>query len=375
MENPQENSEYTKWKLQAEWKTKEIYEVEWHPDLIIMKNKNDISAWDWARKEDVEWKAKASTIITSKVFEYLNVQSIPTHFIKKLSDTEMLVQKCYMIPLEVICRYAITGSYLSREKALKWEKNAPKEWTILEEPMYELFYKNDVILEDWTTVSDPLIQLNNKWFPELKDNKLILLDPKTWLILNYLSVINPSTKKELTKDEIDEETNKITSLSIQISYQTAIIFESLKELNENIGLTTFDWKIEFWTNITWELVLADVIDADSCRLREVFVVEWEDWKNYLTQKFKEDDFQNLEEFWVKWKDKKPANYWEEFEVLPEWMWIKRIIAWKALDKQWFREWEKSDETLRKYQRLAGLYESEPVDNIIKNIKSKVKGNL
>ncbi len=100
-------------------KTKTIYQVPGKENLVVLDSKDEITAGDGARKDAMIGKAALSNQTTSIVFDYLNDQGIATHFHQQLSPTAFLGEKCDMIPLEVIYRYAATGSYLKRNQEVK----------------------------------------------------------------------------------------------------------------------------------------------------------------------------------------------------------------------------------------------------------------
>ena len=137
-----------------EGKTKKVLKVfdsKWieSEEYFIIEEKNIASAWDWARMETVEWndwkwKWDYSATINANYFEYLNDLWIETAFIKKIDSNHTLVKKLDMIPVECVYRFVETGSYTKRQNYLLWEKANP-DWTVLDEVIIELFYKDDVI--------------------------------------------------------------------------------------------------------------------------------------------------------------------------------------------------------------------------------------
>ncbi len=284
----------------AEWKTKKILKLRWTNDVII-ESKNSITAWDWLRKEELENKWKISNTITCNIFKYLNDMWISTHFIAYIDESSFLANECDMITLEVVYRYVATWSFIKRNSSIQ-------DWQLLEIPVYELFYKNDVFDKDWKRYSDPMIKLY--WnTPILEDWKFILLDPKTWNQINYVSIKN-SSWEELSYEEYKKQVLDATKYSYIIHSETDKIFESLKNLFHFVWIELFDWKIEFWVNKKWELMLSDVIDWDSLRLRK--------------------------------------------DIQIEQIWDKQILSWEWLDKQWFREWESTSITIKKYETLSIL---------------------
>src|SRR5436305_7914962 len=98
----------------AEGKTKIMYA---HPDdetLAYMVSKDQITAGDGTRRDELTGKARWSTTTTASVFRLLNKEEIATHFVKQINDTTLLVRRCKMLPIEVVMRRIATGSYIKR---------------------------------------------------------------------------------------------------------------------------------------------------------------------------------------------------------------------------------------------------------------------
>lgn len=292
------------------WKTKNIYAVPGKENLVVLQSKDEITAWDGARRDGMEGKAALSNQTTSIVFDYLNRQWILTHFQQQLSPTALLAEKCDMIPLEVIYRYAATWSYLKRNKEAK-------EGEIFQTPVYELCYKRDVLDMDGNKISDPFITLDEEGNPVmLPNNKISLEHPKTGKQFMYDQVLHSllDEDKYLTENEILEDNAMMLSYASQIKTLTSKSFDSIQKLYGLEGLYLVDGKIEFGVDTKGVLRLADVFDADSARV------------------------------WVK-----PHHTEEEGK--------NYVIKGDTLDKQWYRDGESTDQTTRKYQRLLEHLES------------------
>lgn len=254
-----------------------------------MENKNDITAGDGKKHDIIEWKAEASTTITSRTFEYLESKGIPTHYREQISATEVLIDNCDMIPLECVWRFVETGSYHKREKSVHGD-NANPDGTVLPEFVMEFFYKNDVILTDGSIISDPLMELNpNTQTPKIEGGKLVLLHPNTGKKLDYIAIENPSTKQVLEDEDIKKDIQVISENAYLLREQTIKIGSELKSLYMWADLHLQDFKVEYWKRKRdGRVVLADVIDADSKRLSAPIILEWEKGARYL------------------WKDVKPG---------------------------------------------------------------------
>lgn len=195
-----------------EGKAKIIYATE-DPDLIIQYFKDDATAFNAAKKGTIAEKGVMNNKISTKVFEFLASQGIPTHFEKNLSDREMLVKKVEIVPIEVITRNKAAGS-LCRLLGLK-------EGMSLASPVLEFCYKRD-------DLGDPLI--NESHIRALK----------------------------MAGDQ-DMETIKKYALKIN---------ELLTRFFANLGLELIDFKLEFG-RYKGKIILADEISPDTCRLWEI----------------------------------------------------------------------------------------------------------
>lgn len=452
----------------AEWKTKSIIKVvidgDVDPRFVIMRNNDGITAWDGARKDSYVGKGADTTTITSIIMENLNDTGIKTHFIKKLNDTDILVEKCDMIPLEVIYRFINTWSYHKRQKLkAKKEWSEPmKDWESLPFPVYELNYKNTVITRDGKVIEDPLIEIDYEWGIILdNDWNLVLQNPATGDLLDYVEVRKPWDKwkpliekkdwvvnanfsfnsiysdektfshmlltdnltwndmdvtslcykiewwfkiiniddidvklsewvfpelyssslgrvldpekiffwyelwEELNNEEVKQQIDIFNYFAEYISINTEKIFNVLDLLYEAMGIMVFDWKIEFWVNHEWDLILADVIDGESCRLREVLILQDKNWKYWLYNSYsgsnkdvvvkKLNSMISEDESLRKLLEEEGISY-ESLDVINEISYLSwfRVVYGIWLDKQWFREGESVNAVQKKYWRLAYL---------------------
>jgi len=270
------------WKVVWEWKTKIIYDNVGIDHAAIMENKNDITAGDGKKHDIIEGKAEASTTITSRTFEYLQSRGIPTHYREQISSTEVLIDSCDMIPLECIGRFVETGSYHKREKSIHGNEANP-DGTVLDEFVMEFFYKNDVILTDGSIISDPLMELiPKKQIPRIENGKFVLLHPNTGRKLNYISIENPSTGEILEDEDIQKEIQVISEHAQYLHDQTTQVWSELRSLYIWEDLHLHDFKVEYGKRKKdGKVVLADVIDGDSKRLRKPIILEWENGQRYL----------------------------------------------------------------------------------------------
>jgi phosphoribosylaminoimidazole-succinocarboxamide synthase len=196
--------------LLYEGKAKKIYLTE-DPNIVLIQYKNSITAFNGQKKEEIEGKGELNNRISSQILQLLTEKNIPNHFIKVVSPTEQLVKKVEIIPLEVVVRNIVAGS-LAKRVGLP-------EGTNMKEPLVEFYYKND-------DLGDPLLT-----------NEHIKL-------LNLISEI---------------ELEKLRNIALKIN---DILIEFFKGIHVNI----VDFKLEFGKDVDGEILLADEISPDTCRL-------------------------------------------------------------------------------------------------------------
>lgn len=120
----------------AEGKTKCIYKVPGSDFRVYIVSKDSITAGDGAKKDELPGKAFFSTTTTTNVFRLFNASGVSTHYIKQVGAEAFEAVSCSMVPLEVIVRRRVTGSYLKRNPHLR-------EGAILEQCVVEFTYKDD----------------------------------------------------------------------------------------------------------------------------------------------------------------------------------------------------------------------------------------
>src|SRR3972149_2035315 len=107
------------------------------PKLLIQYFKDDATAFGGQKKGQIVDKGILNNQISSRIFEQLEAEGIPTHFVKRLSDREMLVKKLAIIPVELVIRNVVAGS-LAKRLGLA-------EGTGMKERVLEFYYKNDAL--------------------------------------------------------------------------------------------------------------------------------------------------------------------------------------------------------------------------------------
>ncbi|XP_056234006.1 multifunctional protein ADE2 isoform X1 [Seriola aureovittata] len=202
-----------------EGKTKQIFELVDQPGLVLVQSKDQITAGNAVRKDQMEGKAAIANKTTSCVFKLLQESGIKTAFVKQHSDTAFIATHCEMIPIEWVCRRVATGSFLKRNPGVK-------EGYRFSPLKMEMFFKDDA---------------NND--PQWSEEQLL----QAKFCLAGLTI---------GQCEVDI-----------MNRSTVAIFEILEKAWATQNCTLVDMKIEFGVDVkTQEIVLADVIDNDSWRL-------------------------------------------------------------------------------------------------------------
>lgn len=199
--------------LLYEGKAKKIFSTENENEFVVYY-KDDATAFNGEKKAEIASKGILNNKISSIMFEELAKEGIESHFIKSLSDREMLVKKVEILPLEVIVRNITAGSFCKRYGV--------EEGIVLDKPIFEMSYKNDEF-------GDPL----------LNDDHAVAL-------------------KLATQEEIDF-----------LRTQTLKINEIMKKFFLKMDLKLVDFKLEFGKDVDGNIILADEISPDTCRLWDV----------------------------------------------------------------------------------------------------------
>ena len=217
--------------LLYEGKAKKVYSTD-DPNLCIFEYKDDATAFNGIKKGSFEGKGEINNQMANFIFRLLEEKGIKTHMVEELSKRETLVKKVDIIPLEVIVRNIAAGSFSKRYGV--------EEGVVFKEPTLEFSYKNDEL-------GDPLINSYHA------------------LALGIA-----------TRDDI----KKISDIAFGVN-------EALKEIFKNIGIKLVDFKIEVGRTSDGEIVLADEISPDTCRL----------WDAETNKKLDKDQFRrDLGEF-------------------------------------------------------------------------------
>jgi phosphoribosylaminoimidazole-succinocarboxamide synthase len=195
--------------LVYEGKAKKVFRTD-DENLFMVSYKDDATAFNGTKKGTIRGKGLVNNRITNHLMQVLESKGIPTHFVEQLSDTDTLVKKVVIIPLEVIVRNIVAGSLASR-------LGLP-EGTRLNRTVLEYCYKNDEL-------GDPLV---NDY---------------------HILAINLATQEDL---------GVIADYALKIN-------DILRDYLEGAGIRLIDFKLEFGKLPSGAIVLADEISPDTCR--------------------------------------------------------------------------------------------------------------
>lgn len=189
-------------------KPKKVYKTD-EENLYIIEYKDDATAFNGLKKGTIAEKGIVNNKVSAILFALLDKNNVPTHYVKRLSDREMLVKKVEIFPLEVIVRNYAAGSICKRlglEEGLKFKT-----------PVLEFSYKNDEL-------KDPMI---NEY---------------------HIQALELATKEEI---EI------MTGMTFKVN-------EILSEYFLSKDIILVDFKLEFGKS-SEGILLADEISPDTCR--------------------------------------------------------------------------------------------------------------
>jgi phosphoribosylaminoimidazole-succinocarboxamide synthase len=197
--------------LLYEGKAKKIYSIPGEPNKVRVEYKNSLTAFNALKKGEFEQKGEINREITSLIFQYLKNHGVASHWVSDLGPVEMIVQKVNIIPLEVVVRNILAGSTA--------KKLGIEEGKKLQKPLVEFYYKNDALAD-----------------PFLSDDQALMLEVAT-----------------------EQELKELKAKALTIN-------ELMRDLFRRAGIELVDFKIEFGKDLKNEILLADEISPDCCRL-------------------------------------------------------------------------------------------------------------
>ena len=193
-----------------EGKAKKVYATD-DPDLVIVSYKDDATAFNGLKKGTIVGKGVINNRMSNRLMKMLEKAGVPTHFVEELNERDTVVKKVSIVPLEVIIRNISAGSFAKRFGVV--------EGIVFDEPTIEFSYKNDEL-------GDPL-----------------------------MNAYHAIALKLATREEIE-----------QIQRLAFAVNDNLKAFWAGCGVTLVDFKLEFGKTSDGQIVLADEISPDTCRL-------------------------------------------------------------------------------------------------------------
>ena len=196
--------------LLYEGKSKQIFKTDME-DRVVIRFKDDTSAFYGIKRANIENKGRFTCDISSTVLEYLNANNINTHFIERVGADGQLCRVVEHVPVEVIVRNVVAGSMAAR-----------------------LGLDEGIVPEN--TIFDLVLRRNDLGDPLINDHHAVALG-----LMSYEEIA-------------------------QMYEMSAAINRCIVELYAKAGITVVDFKIEFGRDANGELVLADELSPDTCRL-------------------------------------------------------------------------------------------------------------
>jgi phosphoribosylaminoimidazole-succinocarboxamide synthase len=191
-----------------EGKAKRVFATD-DEGILLHRYKDDATAFNAKKRGSWEGKGKTNATMSAALFEYLETQGVPTHFVEQVDDESITTKKLEMLPVEVIVRNIAAGSLA---RLLGFEEGRK-----LKAPIVELCYKDD-------DLDDPMLN---------------------WYHFRELGVA-------------DEDLAFCEELGLRVN-------EILVPFFDEKGVILVDFKIEIGRDENGNLMLADEISPDTCR--------------------------------------------------------------------------------------------------------------
>ncbi|MBY6062861.1 phosphoribosylaminoimidazolesuccinocarboxamide synthase [Pseudidiomarina sediminum] len=191
-------------------KAKTVYTTD-NPERLILHFRNDTSAFDGEKVEQLERKGMINNKFNNFIMAKLEAAGVATQIDHVLSETETLVKRLDMIPVECVVRNYAAGSLVRRLGV--------EEGLALNPVTFELFLKNDAL-------HDPMINESHA------------------VAFGWATAEQLATMKQLTLK----------------------VNEVLSALFDAAGMMLVDFKLEFGVDAEGNIVLGDEFSPDGCRL-------------------------------------------------------------------------------------------------------------
>ena len=196
--------------LLYEGKAKQVFATE-DPNVVMVHYKDDATAQNGLKKGTIVGKGVINNRMSNAMFQMLEENGIPTHYVKELNDRDTLVKHVKIVPLEVIVRNIAAGSLA--------ERLGVPEGTKMASTVLEFCYKND-------DLGDPIV---NEY---------------------HIRAVGLAS---------DEDVKTISEMALKIN-------ELLQERLQQAHMILVDFKLEFGKLPDGTVILADEISPDTCRL-------------------------------------------------------------------------------------------------------------
>ena len=193
-----------------EGKAKRIYTTN-QEGIFRVAYKDDATAFNGEKMEVLEGKGRLNNEISSLIFTMLHEKGVDNHFVERVSETEQLVRQVTIVPIEVVVRNIAAGSLVKRYGIERGREMEP--------PLVEWYFKDDEL-------GDPL------------------------MTDDHIRVMDLATREELAKMKV---------MALQVN---AVLKPFFKEAKVDL----IDFKLEFGKTAEGDILLADEISPDTCRL-------------------------------------------------------------------------------------------------------------
>lgn len=193
-----------------EGKAKIIYRTD-DPEILLAQYKDDATAFNAQKRGTITNKGQINCAIATHLFKVLEAAGVATHFIDQPNPNQMRMRAVQIVPLEVVVRNIAAGS-LCQQTGLELG-------VALSQPLVDFYYKDDAL-------GDPL----------LTRDRIFLLALAT-----------------------PEQLEQLRQLALQVN-------QILINFFHQCGITLVDFKLEFGMTSAQQLLLADEISPDTCRL-------------------------------------------------------------------------------------------------------------
>jgi phosphoribosylaminoimidazole-succinocarboxamide synthase len=196
--------------LLHEGKAKKVFRTNC-PGVVAVQYKDDATAFNAQKKAQLAGKGLLNWEISARLFEALEADGIASHYLGCLAPGWMAVKEVAIVPVEVVLRNRAAGS-LCRQLPIT-------PGTVLEPALLDLYYKDDEL-------GDPLL---------------------TEARLELLGLLTPQDRQELER-------------------LARAVNAALQKRLEALDIELVYFKLEFGRSSGGELLLADEISPDTCRL-------------------------------------------------------------------------------------------------------------